>query len=190
MAGIACAHQLGTSLLTLSERAKSFNQTPGRCSLHHSENGPVFICDTEKSPYLTLPLALDVLKIFKNAPRRTLIIGTVSDKGGTSRKRYDAVTKNDEDFIDRIIFFGELASHARPSESQLASGNVFFYTKIEDLRDFIKSTLIHNEVILLKGSSKVDKMERIAIDYDSTVSCWIDNCTLAENCFSCELAHK
>lgn len=190
MAGISCAHQLGASLLELSERAKSFTQTPGRCSLHHSENGPVFICDTEKSPYQTLPLALDVLKIFKNTPRRTLVIGSVSDKGGTTRKRYDAVTRNDKDYINRIIFFGESASHARPSESQLASGNVFFFTKIQEVRDFIKSTQINNEVILLKGSSKADKLERIAIDYDRNVSCWIDNCKLAENCFSCDLAHK
>lgn len=190
MAGIACAHQLGTSLLELAERAKSFTQTPGRCSVHHNGSGPFFICDTEKAPYQTLPLALDVLKIFKNAPRRTLIIGTVSDKGGTTRKRYDAVTRNDEDFIDRIIFFGESASHAKPSKSQLASGNTFFYTTIQEVRDFIKSTQISNEVILLKGSSKADKLERIAIDYDRDVTCWIDNCTVAENCFSCALAHK
>ena len=190
MAGISCAHQLGTSLLELAERAKSFTQTPGRCSLHHSVNGPLFVCDTEKSPYQTLPLALGVLKIFKNAPRRTLIIGTVSDKGGTTRKRYDAVTRNDEDFIDRIIFFGESASHAKPSKSQLASGNTFFYTTIQEVRDFIESTQISNEVILLKGSSKADKLERIAIDYDRDVTCWIDNCTVAENCFSCALAHK
>lgn len=190
MAGIACAHQLGISLLELSESAKSFTQTIGRCSVHHSRSELVFICDTLKSPYQTLPLALDVLKIFKDAPRRTLIIGTVSDKGGTTRKRYDAVTINSGDFIDRIIFFGEAASHAKPSASQLASGNVFFYKTIQEVRDLVKSTQIDHEVIMLKGSSKVDKLERIAINYDRAVTCWIDDCTIEETCFSCKLAHK
>lgn len=190
MAGIACAHQLGQSLWDLSEKAESFSQTAGRCSLHRSENGPTFICDMHKSPYQTLSLALEALKIFKDAPRRTLIIGTVSDKGGTTRKRYDAVTASNNDAIDRVIFFGETASHAKPSASQLASGTVIFSKSIKEVRDMIKSTQISNEVIMLKGSFKADKLERIAIDYEREVTCWIDDCKLEATCFSCALAHK
>lgn len=190
MAGIACAHQLGMELPDIAEAAKSFTQTLGRCSIHRNENSPLFICDTEKSPYQTLPIALEVLNIFKDAPRRTLVIGTVSDKGGTTSKRYDSVVKNTKIPIDRVIFFGKTASHAKISEQQKSSNNYFYCNDIRELRDLLRGTQEKNEVIMLKGSTKADKLERIAIDYDSKVTCWINGCKLKDNCFSCSFLHK
>jgi len=190
LAGIACAHQLGLELLKISEIAKSFSQTLGRCSIHKNSNGPLFICDTEKSPYQTLPVALNVLNIYNDAPRRTLVIGTISDKGGTTRKRYDPVTNNKDIPIDRYIFFGKTASHARISEQQRSSGKFFYCNTIKEVKDLLSSTQINDEIIMLKGSTRSDKLERIAIDYNTKVTCWIDDCKIKNNCFSCSLLHK
>jgi UDP-N-acetylmuramoyl-tripeptide--D-alanyl-D-alanine ligase len=190
LAGIACAHQLGMKLKEISVAAKSFSQTLGRCSIHRNDSGLLFVCDTIKSPFQTLPIALDVLNIFKDAPRRTLVIGTVSDKGGTTSKRYDPVTKNKRVPIDRIIFFGKTASHAKLNEHQLSSGSFLYCNTIQEVRDLLRSTQINGEVILLKGSTNVDKLERIAIDYNSKVTCWIDDCNLKNDCFSCGFLHK
>jgi UDP-N-acetylmuramoyl-tripeptide--D-alanyl-D-alanine ligase len=128
MAGIACAHQLGMKLSEISEAAKSFSQTLGRCSIHKNDNGPLFICDTEKSPYQTLSIALEVLSIFNDAPRRTLVIGTVSDKGGTISKRYDPVTKNKNVPIDRVIFLVKL--HLMQKYQKISTHQVFSFTAI------------------------------------------------------------
>lgn len=186
MAGIACAHYLGFSLAVLAQRAASFTQTEGRCSLHNTLQGQTFICDTEKAPYQTLPLAIDVLRIFDQAPRRTLVIGTVSDKGGTTSKRYSAVTTDKNTFVDRIIFFGDMAAHAKPTAAQIASGNVVFCKTIAELRQLIRATHTDNEVIMLKGSSKADKLERIALDHTRKVTCWVDGCKRLDNCFDCD----
>jgi UDP-N-acetylmuramoyl-tripeptide--D-alanyl-D-alanine ligase len=80
LGAIACAHQLGISLSSLAQRGKTFTQTPRRCSLHSSPDAPIFICDTTKAPFETLNLALQTISNFPQAPRRTIVLGTVSDK--------------------------------------------------------------------------------------------------------------
>lgn len=50
----------------------------------------------------------------------------------------------------------------------------------------LAETQLAGEVILLKGSTKVDRMERVALDYERQVDCWIDDCARPNTCFACE----
>jgi UDP-N-acetylmuramoyl-tripeptide--D-alanyl-D-alanine ligase len=186
LAAISCANQLGRPLMALAERAKTFTQTPGRCSIHTSENGPVFICDTTKAPFQTVHLALDLVKHFPHAPRKTIVLGTISDRSGSVSRRYTTTYETARHLADRIVFFGKAAAHAKPNQADLREGRVLFVDDIVGLRDLIKSTRIINELIILKGSGAVDHLERIAISFESTVKCWDVNCRLVTPCFGCD----
>ncbi|MEO8991688.1 MAG: UDP-N-acetylmuramoyl-tripeptide--D-alanyl-D-alanine ligase [Nitrosospira sp.] len=187
LGAIACAHQLGISLSSLAQRGKTFIQTEGRCSLHSSPNAPIFICDTTKAPFETLNLALQTISNFPQAPRRTIVLGTVSDK---SRKgiytHYKPAYKLARELADRVIFFGDKASHARPEDEDLITGQAQFVSNIVELRDLIRQTMIPGEVILLKGSAHIDHLERVAIDYDKKVACWNNDCRMKTECFKCD----
>ncbi|MEO6824765.1 MAG: UDP-N-acetylmuramoyl-tripeptide--D-alanyl-D-alanine ligase [Nitrosospira sp.] len=187
LGAISCAHQLGISLSSLAQRGKTFTQTEGRCSLHSSPDAPIFICDTTKAPFETLNLALETISNFPQAPRRTIVLGTVSDK---SKKgiytHYKPAYQLARELADRVIFFGEKASHARPEDEDLMTGRVRFVSDIVALRDFIRETMIPGEVILLKGSANIDHLERIAIDYEKKVDCWSNSCRMKKECFKCD----
>ncbi|SCX38597.1 UDP-N-acetylmuramoyl-tripeptide--D-alanyl-D-alanine ligase [Nitrosospira sp. Nsp1] len=187
LGAIACAHQLGISLSSLAQRGKTFTQTEGRCSLHSSPNAPVFICDTTKAPFETLNLALQTISHFPQAPRRTIVLGTVSDK---SKKgiftHYKPAYQLARELADRVIFFGDKASHARPEDGDLIAGRAQFVSNIVELRDLIRQTMIPGEVILLKGSAYIDHLERVAIDYDKKVACWNNDCRMKTECFRCD----
>lgn len=188
LGAIACAHRFGISLSSLARRGKTFTQTAGRCSLHSSPNAPIFICDTAKAPFETLNLALQTISNFPQAPRRTIVLGTVSDK---SKKgiytHYKPAYELARELADRVIFLGEKASHARPDDGDLLTGRARFASNIVELRDFIRETMIPGEVILLKGSAYIDHLERVAIDYEKKVACWSTSCRMKKECFRCDL---
>jgi UDP-N-acetylmuramoyl-tripeptide--D-alanyl-D-alanine ligase len=187
LAAISCAHQLGTSLPSLARRGKTFTQTAGRCSLHSSPNAPVFICDTTKAPFETLSLALQTVSNFPEAPRRTIVLGTVSDQ---SKKgiytHYKPAYKLARELADRVIFFGDKAAHARPEKEDMVAGRAHFVSNIVELRDLIRQTMIPGEIILLKGSAHVDHLERVAVDYGKEVVCWNNDCRMKTECFLCD----
>lgn len=187
LGAISCAHQLGISLPSLARRAKTFTQTAGRCSLHPSPNAPVFICDTTKAPFETLNLALQTISHFPSAPRRTIVLGTVSDK---SKKgiytHYKPAYKLARELADRVIFFGDKAAHARPEEGDVIAGRAQFVSNIVELRDLIRQTMIPGEVILMKGSAHTDHLERVAVDYGKKVACWNNDCRIKKECFQCD----
>lgn len=188
MGAISCAHQLGIPLSSLAERGKTFAQTPGRCSLHSSPGAPIFICDTAKAPFETLHMALQTIGNFPQAPRRTIVLGTVSDKSKKGiHTHYRPAYKLARELADRVIFFGEKASHARPEDEDLMTGRAKFVSDIVELRDFIRETMIPGEVILLKGSAYTDHLERLAIDYEKKVACWSTSCRMKKECFRCEM---
>lgn len=190
LGAISCAHQLGISLPALARRGKTFIQTAGRCSLHSSPNAPVFICDTTKAPFETLNLALQTVRSFTEAPRRTIVLGTVSD---ISKKgiytHYKPAYQLARELADRVIFFGSKAAHARPEEEDLMAGRAQFVPSIAELRDLIRQTMIPGEVILLKGSAYIDHLERVAIDYGKKVVCWNNDCRMTTECFQCGRCH-
>ena len=145
-----------------------------------------YLCTT-KAPFETLNLALQTISHFPQAPRRTIVLGTVSDK---SRKgiytHYKPAYKLARELADRVIFFGDKASHARPEDEDLITGQAQFVSNIVELRDLIRQTMIPGEVILLKGSAHIDHLERVAIDYDKKVACWNNDCRMKTECFKCD----
>jgi UDP-N-acetylmuramoyl-tripeptide--D-alanyl-D-alanine ligase len=191
LGAIACAHQLRISLSSLARRGKTFTQTAGRCSLHSVPNAPIFICDTAKAPFETLNLALRTISNFPQAPRKTIVLGTVSDKSKKGiHTHYKPAYQLARELADRVIFFGEKASHARPDDEDLVTGRARFVSDIVELRDLIRETMIPGEVILLKGSAYTDHLERVAIDYEKKVACWSTGCRMKKECFRCGLLNS
>ncbi len=185
LASIACAHQLGISLERLAQRARSYQQLPGRCSLHVTKQGPTFICDSIKAPFSTLELSFAQLSLFASAPRRTLVLGKVSDYSGSQGDRYRQIYKLARRYADRVIVLGHGQLNLKLLPGDQPGENLLKVDSVSQLRQLLIDTAIPGEVVLLKGSFKVDRMERIVLDYECQVDCWIDRCTRINSCFDC-----
>lgn len=186
LASIACAHQQGVPLTELAGRARSFVQLPGRCELQVSPKGPMFIYDTLKAPFSTLELSFALLDLFPAVTRKTIVIGQVSDYSGSQGARYRQVYRLARQYADRVIVLGHADLTLHLLDGDQRGEQLVQVEDIVQLRKLIAQTQLSGEVILLKGSYKVDRMERVGLEYVQPVDCWIDNCKLPNSCFSCE----
>lgn len=186
LASIACAHQQGVPLAELAERARSFVQMLGRCSLQVTPQGPMFIYDTVKAPFSTLELSFSQLELFPDAARKTIVIGQISDYAGAQGSRYRQIYRLARQYAGRVIILGHAGLTLNPLDGDQLGEQLILVDGVAQLRDLIAQTHLPGEVILLKGSEKVDRMERVALSYVQSVDCWIDNCKLPNSCFSCE----
>lgn len=186
MASIACAHQSGLPLAQLATRAASFAQLPGRCSLHVNPGAPTFICDTIKAPYSTLGLSFAQMDLFHDVPRKTIVIGQISDYAGAQGDRYRQAYRLARQYAERVIIVGRSGLTIKPLDDDELGKNLVLVEDVAALRHLISDSALAGEVILLKASYKVDRMERIALDYELQVECWISGCTRACACFNCD----
>jgi len=186
LAAVATAHQLGVSWPTIQSRLRSFEPVFGRCSLLAIPDGPVFICDTIKSPAWSVQASFSTLEAFATAPRRTLVLGTLSDYGGSSRKVYRTAWSKARPLVDRTVFLRHSPSHVGATEADSANGEAVFLQTAEEIARHLTSTQLPGEVILLKGSSTSDHLDRIAHSFARPVTCWRERCGRSMNCINCE----
>lgn len=158
LAAIACAHHLGMPLGEIAERAARYVQMSGRCSIHRIAGGPIYLCDTVKSPLSTLGLAFSLMDAFPEAPRRTIVIGKVSDYPGSTARCYSRAYALARPHCERVIFFGSRPPSIKGSEEDERSGALLYVEDHQALRDLLQQTALEDEVILLKGSRKIDQL--------------------------------
>lgn len=186
LAGIAVAHQHGIDFPDLVARGRTFQGVPGRCSVHQDKDGTIYVCDTIKAPFATVALALDTVSAYSGAPRKTIVLGTISDTLKPQSTRYRLPVKKAIGLADRVILFGSAACRAKIDDGDRASGRVVRLENIDTLRNYLDADRVPGEVILLKGSFKADHLERIALHAQLPVGCWQGPCRKVSTCFDCE----
>lgn len=185
LAAVATAHRLGTPWPVIQERLASFEPVFGRCSLLPIAGGPVFICDTIKAPAWSIQPSIETLDLFPDAPRRTFVLGTISDYPGSARSTYRRAWKHAGSRVDRAVFLRHSPSHVGATPEDVEGGRTVFLDSVQQITDLLRSTAIPGEVILLKGSSLADHLDRIAQDFVAPVTCWLDKCGRNMNCVNC-----
>ncbi len=185
VAAFTCAHQLGTPAQLIQERLASFQPLMGRCSVHSITNGPLFIADTAQAPYHSIYLPIKMIGEF-SAPRRRIVVGSISDYAGNPRPKYRDVYRAARLVADQVIFVGETAHRVKAAEDEIAAQRFVAIRTVEAAAAFIKSTAMPGEIILLKGSQNLH-LERILLNFDHQVRCWEDMCGVGYGCQRCAL---
>lgn len=181
----ACALELGVSEATVIERIASFEPVFGRLSVHAIDKGPTFILDTAKAPYETIPLALEVLRDCV-APRKRFVLGQISDYAGASRPKYRDTYRAAREVADQVIFVGEHSHKSQATSEEIEAGKFIAFSDVKQLSDYIKSTAIPGEIVLLKSSQNLH-LERLMLDWQTEVSCWPNRCGVGQDCRRCGL---
>ncbi|WP_022961414.1 Mur ligase family protein [Halopseudomonas pelagia] len=163
LAAIACAHQAGISLSELAERARLFHGLQGRCSVHPITHQRQLICDTVKAPYPTLELAFGVLNAFQTAPRKTIVLGNMSDYAGAFSPKLRKAVKIALAYADRVLVFRPPHEITRLIETYGPS-RVIVLDSLEMLREELEADILEGEVVLLKASS-VNRLDALVNTY-------------------------
>lgn len=181
-AAFASAHQLGIPPAVAAERMGSFTPLFGRCSAHFVDGGPTFIVDT-KAPYHSVYLPLQMMARF-SAPRKRIVIGQLSDLKGNPKSKYADVYRAARDVADQVIFVGPKAHRSQATQEDIAAQRFVGKQSVEDAAEFVKSTAIPGEIILVKSAQNLH-LERIMLNFENEVRCWELECGSGKNCLAC-----
>ena len=182
LAAVATAIELGVSPAVVAERVASFEPLLERCGVISAPGGPSFILDTTKAPWHSMKLAFDTLAN-ASAPRKRIVLGHMSDFAGSDQKYRDAY-RWARTVADQVIFVGNHSHRSKASQEDRDLGRFMAFRTPEEVSDFIRSTAVADELILLKGSVDLH-LERIALSWKHDVKCWARSCGHNSGCVDC-----
>jgi UDP-N-acetylmuramoyl-tripeptide--D-alanyl-D-alanine ligase len=185
LAAIAAALQLGLSLDTCAERLASVMPVYQRMSIHRHPSGAWLIADTYKAPVWSLVTSFAVLEGAR-APRRTIIIGNLSDVTGDDGGAYRKAGHAALEMADRVVFWGEKAARARKLKNGPTADRVTLIDTFVELIEWLDQNLVEDEVVLLKAGIK-NHLERAFLVPKYGAFCMLDRCTRAGTCIDCKV---
>lgn len=184
-AAAACAIELGVPERIVVERIATFSPLFGRMSVHAIDGGPIFIADMIKAPYESIALTTDFLRDCV-APRKRFILGQISDYAGDLRKKYRDTYRAALSAADQVIFVGPNSHRSSATAEDIAAGRFMAFHSVRALSDYIKSSVVAGEVILLKSSINLH-LERLVLDWTTDIRCWQEECGVKQDCLRCGL---
>jgi aminoacyl-tRNA hydrolase len=149
-------------------------------------DGVTFIRDDWKASVHTIPPALDFMKTAE-APRRIVIIGTISDSQRDKKALYVTTARQALASADQVCFVGPRASSALRAKTHAGDDRLHAFATVKAASDFFKDFLRPGDLVLLKGSSPADHLYRIILARTRAVACWQPNCRKVRFCDSCSL---
>src|SRR5690606_210368 len=156
MAALLTAMELGVAredcLSTIETVAPAYN----RMSVHASPHGGWYVLDAFKSCFFGIETCLKFMADAR-APRRTVLVGTISDYPGSSRAHYHKVARMALAVADRVIFTGRNADRVRKLAAGEFAGRLFHHETAADAIRMLESDPVPGELIYVKAS-RVDRL--------------------------------
>jgi len=184
-AAAVCALEMGISPELIVARLETFQPMLGRMSVEQIPQGPRFILDTQKAPWFSLMLPLEVIREIE-APRKRIVLGQISDYAGNSRSKYRNACRAALEVADEVILVGP-NSHkfSTTDEGSASPGRFKGFPTIKECAEYIRQSAVEDEVILLKSAKNLH-LERIWLNFVDDVQCWPTECGVKNRrCFDC-----
>lgn len=182
LAAATAALELGVPTDVVADRVASFEPLVAAGGTIAITGGPLFVLDTTKAPWHSVPLAFDMVRR-ATAPRRRIVLGHMSDFAGSDQKYRDAY-RLARAAADEVIFVGSHSHRSRASDEDHATGRFHAFATPLEVIDHLRATAVPGEVILLKGSVDLH-LERLALAFREDVRCWVVSCGKKQGCLAC-----
>jgi UDP-N-acetylmuramoyl-tripeptide--D-alanyl-D-alanine ligase len=160
-----------------------------RMQVVECDDGITFIRDDWKAPHWSFQAPLDFLGAAR-APRKIVVVGSVSDSHKSPSRRYPAIARDVRGVAELAIFVGPDAFHAIKARSSPDDDSIQAFADLREARDYLNGVLAPGDLVLLKGTSAGDHLVRLLIDRSKPVLCWKRDCRLKKSCDRCPLVHK
>jgi UDP-N-acetylmuramoyl-tripeptide--D-alanyl-D-alanine ligase len=182
LAAVACALDQGIGAAAIAGAVGRFEPVFGRNSIHEIADGPIFICGATKAPEASLHDDIDVIRRAR-APRKTLVLGNVSDFAGASSPKYRRAARAAANAGVRVVGVGPNARAILKLAHEFAPGQIVAFETCRGAYDFLVGDCIAGELILLKAAAS-SHLERLVLNWAKTNRCWKESCGL-RFCQSC-----
>ncbi|WP_245654747.1 aminoacyl-tRNA hydrolase [Nitrosomonas mobilis] len=158
----------------------------GRMQIVDGGEGVTFIRDDYKAPLWSLYAPLEYLGE-AIATRKIAVIGSVSDFYGDKYKQFAREARKHADIV---IFVGQSAHRALRARKDENDQALQGFATMRETADYLRKILQPGDLVLLKGSSKVDHLERLVLDRQQAIQCWRERCGLEIFCYNCSQQYK
>ena len=187
LAAFACAVELGLEPDRVAGAIAEFKPVFARCSVHRLPNGVDMVLDSQKAPFWTIASALDVVREAE-APRRTIVFGTISDYPGATSARYRRVARDALKAADRVVFVGPQSGHV--TKLPETGDRLFAFETVYQASEFLAEDAVANELVFVKASIS-DHLERLMLSQREDVVCWKERCgRLFNSCPDCPMFRR
>lgn len=157
LAALLTALELGADRRVSEEAIESFEPFFNRMSVHRGRSGEWYVMDAYKASVTGIEPGLEFLADART-PRKTVVLGTMSDYSGDARGAYQKAVRKALSVADRIFLVGPHAMRARRLATGDLAGRMFMDEDSSRLVPRLLADVIPGEVIYVKGSARVDRL--------------------------------
>jgi UDP-N-acetylmuramyl pentapeptide synthase len=183
LATVAVAHALGVPIEQIAAGITRTDPMRGRMSVLRLPHDITVLRDDWKAPLWSLTESLQVLRHSK-AARRLVVLGTISDYAGSSRRAYRTALDASLACADLVVVAGARAQSIRRHAAGRI-GKVMAFPTVKDASAFLAAELRSGDVLLLKGSNQADHLCRAVLSLAGEVGCWRQRCGRVIFCDEC-----
>lgn len=184
LAALATGLALGVPLSVAVQAVAAVEPFEGRMSPVELNDGVTFIRDDWKAPLWTIAPTFEFMRQ-AFAKRKIIVMGTISDYGGDSSKRYVEVARQALAVADAVLFVGTRSSACLRAKKDTAD-QLFAFPSLRNASTFLQSYLQPGDLVLLKGSTRPDHLERLIFARTIGVKCWRSDCGYMAFCNACD----
>jgi UDP-N-acetylmuramyl pentapeptide synthase len=166
LAALGVAVAMGVPLERSVAALAAVPPTPGRMS-PVARGGVTFVCDHIKAPLWTVGSVFEFLAEGE-AARKVAVIGTISDYPGSSSRAYRRVAEGALSVADEVLFVGPNARKALRARRDPVGPPLHAFAALSEAAEHLRSTLQEGDLVVLKGSSRADKLDRLVSAYPAT----------------------
>ena len=69
-------------------------------------------------------------------------------------------------------------------------GKMFVFDSVHEANAFLQDFLTSGDLVLVKGSGPADHLERLILNRERRVECWLRECGIVYPCDMCDRAHE
>ena len=186
LAAVATGLARGVPLAECAQAVEQVAPVEGRLSPSETPDGITFVRDDWKAPLWTVPASLRFMQTAR-APRRVVIIGTMSDYPGDASRKYRAVARQALEVAEKVIFVGNYAPSVLRVRSHPTDDRLLAFKTLYELNLFLCDYLTAGDLVLLKGSGGADHLQRLVLARGNAIACWREKCGRFIFCTQCAL---
>ena len=186
LAAVAVGRECG---LSLEECAAAIAATPPverRMSPVRVGRGITYVRDDFKNSTGSIAGALEFLHEAR-AERKVLVVGVVSDQNKTARRFYPQLARRAREVVDLVVLVGRWSRHARRARIDQSDSSIQGFEEVRAAHEFLASWTRPGDLVLIKGSSSDDHLERLTLARLGETSCWRLSCGRTIACSHCNL---
>lgn len=184
LCALAVALATGMELSDAIDSMQKLESSEGRMQIVPSSDGVTFLRDDWKAPLWSLDAPMTFMRDAV-ASRKIMVIGTLSDYSRSASKLYPQVAEKALDIADHVIFVGPHAHRATKRAKGEQLERLQGFSEARQASVYLRELLRPGDLVLLKGSSRVDHLVRLMLDRENPVACWENRCGKSQFCTRC-----